>query len=222
MIQNVAFGTKGYDMFSHDVEHLTTSRIISRLQGKSYVGVTKDEYKSMKQLAKQKDKRDQQEAKKLGYKPQIISSVMKSNLLQLRRTVQKIINAVGEPENKTFTVLGLAFKPETDDVRESSSIYIIKELLRIGGIIRAYDPKAMNNMKKLHSELAINFCDDELTACKGSDCIIIATEWEQFRGIDFRIIKGIVNNPVVIDLRNMFEPGYIKDIGFLYTGVGRQ
>jgi UDPglucose 6-dehydrogenase len=161
-------------------------------------------------------------AKDLGYKPEIISSVMKSNLLQQRRTVQKIINAVGEPENKTFTLLGLAFKPETADVRESSSIYIIKELLRKGGIIRAYDPKAMNNMKNSHPELAVKYYDDELTACEGSDCIIIATEWEQFRVIDFKIIKGVVNKPVVIDLRNMFEPSYIKDNGFLYIGIGRQ
>lgn len=161
-------------------------------------------------------------AKDLGYKPEIISSVMKSNLLQRRRMVQKIINAVGEPENKTFTLLGLTFKPETADIRESSSIYIIEELLRIGGIIRAYDPKAMNNMRKLHPELAIKYCEDELTACEGSDCIIIATEWEQFRGIDFKIIKGVVNKPVVVDLRNMFEPSFIKDNGFLYIGIGRQ
>lgn len=161
-------------------------------------------------------------AKDLGYKPEIISSVMKSNLLQRKKTVQKIINAVGEPENKTFTLLGLAFKPETADIRESSSIYIIEELLRIGGIIRVYDPQAMSNMKKLYPELTIKYCDDELTACEGSDCVIIATEWEQFRGIDFKIIKEIVNKPVVIDLRNMFEPSYIKDNGFLYIGIGRQ
>ncbi|NLE24319.1 MAG: UDP-glucose/GDP-mannose dehydrogenase family protein [Clostridiaceae bacterium] len=161
-------------------------------------------------------------AKDLGYKPEIISSVMKSNLLQRKRMVQKIVNAVGEPENKAFTLLGLAFKPETADIRESSSIYIIEELLRMGGIIRAYDPEAMNNMKKMHPELSIKYCDDELTACEGSDCIIIATEWEQFRDIDFRTIKGIVNKPVVIDLRNMFEPSYIKDNGFLYLGIGRQ
>lgn len=161
-------------------------------------------------------------AKDLGYKPEIISSVMKSNLLQRKRAVQKIINAVGDPENKTFALLGLAFKPETADIRESSSIYIIEELLRVGGIIRAYDPEAMDSMKKLHPELAIKYCADELTACEGSDCIIIATEWEQFRGINFKIIKEIVNKPVVIDLRNMFEPSYIKDNGFLYIGIGRQ
>lgn len=79
----------------------------------------------------------------------------------------------------------------------------------------------MQNTKKLHPELDIMYCDDEFTACQGSDCIIIATEWEQFRGIDFKVIKEIVNKPVVIDLRNMFEPGYIKNNGFFYMGIGR-
>ncbi len=161
-------------------------------------------------------------AKDLGYTPEIVTSVMKSNLSQQRRAVQKIINAVGEPENKTFTILGVAFIPETDDIRASTSIYIIEELLRIGGKIKAFDPKALNNMKELHPELAVEYCDNTLTACEGSDCIIVATEWEQFRGIDFEIMKGIVKNPVLIDLRNMFEPGYIKDLGFLYIGTGRQ
>jgi UDPglucose 6-dehydrogenase len=161
-------------------------------------------------------------AKDLGYKPEIVSSVIKSNSLQRKRVVQKIISVVGEPENKTFTLLGLAFKPETADIRESSSIYIIEELLRVGGIIRAYDPKAMDPMKKLHPELTIEYCDDELAACEGSDCIILATEWEQFRNIDFKIVKDIVHKPVVIDLRNMFDPGYIKNNGFSYIGIGRQ
>jgi UDPglucose 6-dehydrogenase len=71
-------------------------------------------------------------------------------------------------------------------------------------------------------ELAIKYCEDELTACTDSDCIIIATEWEQFRDLDFESIKEIVNNPLIIDLRNMFEPGYIKDFGFKYIGIGRQ
>ncbi|NLV51083.1 MAG: UDP-glucose/GDP-mannose dehydrogenase family protein [Clostridiales bacterium] len=161
-------------------------------------------------------------ANDLGYDPEIISSIMKSNLSQRKKTVQKIINSVGDPADKTFTVLGLSFKPETEDIRESASIYIIEELLSVGGIIRAYDPKAMNNMKKLYPELAVDYCGDALTACEGSDCIIIATEWEQFFDLDFKIIKDIVNKPVVIDLRNMFEPGYIKDNGFMYTGVGKQ
>lgn len=160
--------------------------------------------------------------KVLGYKPEIINSVIKSNQFQRKIAVQKIINVVGELENKTFTVLGLAFKPETADIRESSSIYIIEELLQKGGIVKVFDPQAMNNTKNMYPEFAIKYCDDELSACEGSDCIIVATEWKQFQDLDFTMIKGIVNNPVIIDLRNMFEPSYIKDNGFLYMGIGRQ
>ncbi len=161
-------------------------------------------------------------AEDLGYKPEIVSSVMKSNALQRSRSVQKIIRAVGEPENKTFTLLGLSFKPETADIRESFSSYIMEELLHSGAQIRAYDPKAMENMRQLHSEPAVRYCDDALTACEGSDCIIIATEWDQFRNMDFKRIKEIVKNPLVIDLRNMFEPSQIRDQGFIYIGIGRQ
>jgi UDPglucose 6-dehydrogenase len=157
----------------------------------------------------------------LGYKPEIVSSVMKSNALQRSRSVQKIKKAVGEPENKTFTLLGLSFKPETADIREYFSSYIMEELLQSGAKIRAYDPKAMENMRRLHSEPAIRYCDDALTACEGSDCIIIATEWDQFRNMDFGRIKEIVKNPLVIDLRNMFEPSQIRDQGITYIGGGR-
>lgn len=161
-------------------------------------------------------------ARDLGYNPEIVRSVMKSNALQRSRSVQKIIQAAGEPENKTFTLLGLAFKPETADIRESFSTYAMEELLRSGAQIRAYDPKAMENMRKLHSEPAVEYCEDALTACEGSDCIIIATEWEQFRDLDFQRMKDIVKNPLIVDLRNMFEPSQIRDKGFTYIGIGRQ
>jgi UDPglucose 6-dehydrogenase len=161
-------------------------------------------------------------AKDLGYEPEIITSIMKSNLSQRKRAVQKIINATGDAKNKTFTVLGLAFKPGTTDIRESSSVYIIEELLRAGGIVKVYDPKAMDNMKQLFPEPVITYCSDELSACAGSDCIILATEWDQFRDIDFKALLGIVNQPVVIDLRNMYDPKYVKDSGFRYIGVGKQ
>jgi UDPglucose 6-dehydrogenase len=86
-------------------------------------------------------------AEALGYEPELIGSIIKSNSAQHKRTVQKIIKSVAEPENKVFTVLGLAFKPDTTDIRESSSIYIIKELLNAGGIIKGHDPKAMDTTR---------------------------------------------------------------------------
>ena len=161
-------------------------------------------------------------AEDLDYKPIIIKSVMDSNLEQKNRSLKKIIKAVGEVQNKIFTVLGLAFKPETDDIRESPSIYILKALKKLKGIIKVFDPQAMGNTKKLYSELDLQYCDDEYSACQGSDCIILATEWEQFKRLDFDCLKSIVNTPVFIDLKNMYEPSFVKGKGFLYKGVGRQ
>jgi UDPglucose 6-dehydrogenase len=158
----------------------------------------------------------------LGYKPKIIERVMKSNLEQKKRALQMITNIVGEVRNKTFTVLGLAFKAETDDIRESPSIYIIKALLKNEGKVKAFDPKAMENTKKIYPELDISYCEDEYSACQESDCIILATEWEQFGSLDFTSLKSIVKSPVFIDLKNMYEPNDVKAEGFSYKGVGRQ
>jgi UDPglucose 6-dehydrogenase len=158
----------------------------------------------------------------LGYKPKIIERVMKSNLEQKKRSVKMITNVVGEVQNKTITVLGLAFKAETDDIRESSSIYIVNTLLKENAKVKVFDPKAMNNMKKLYPELAVEYCDDEYSACYGSDCIVLATEWEQFKRLDFTNIINNVNTPILIDLKNLYEPLLIKEIGFQYKGIGRQ
>jgi UDPglucose 6-dehydrogenase len=158
----------------------------------------------------------------LGYKPKIIERVRKTNLNQKKRAVKIINNFVGEIKNKTFTVLGLAFKPETDDIREAPSIYIIKALLKYGGKVKVFDPKAMNSLKKLYPKLEVQYCEDEYSACRDSDCIIVVTEWEQFKKLDFMNLKGIVNNPVFIDLKNMFDPKYVIDKGFLYKSIGRK
>ena len=133
-----------------------------------------------------------------------------------------ITSLVGDVQNKTLTVLGLAFKAETDDIRESPSIYIVNALLNENAIVKVFDPKAMNNMKKLYTELDVQYCDNEYSACLGSDCIIVATEWEQFKNLDFANLKNIVNNPILVDLKNLYEPKAIRETGFIYKGIGRQ
>lgn len=158
----------------------------------------------------------------LGYRPGVIASVIKSNLAQKRRVLKTIKSVSGEVRDKTFTVLGLAFKAETDDIRESPAVYIVKALLKRGGRVKVFDPKAMDNMKKLYPGLDIEYCDSEYSACRGSDCIILATEWKQFKGLDFTSLKGIVNSPAFIDLKNIYEPEDIRGKGFVYKGVGRQ
>lgn len=159
--------------------------------------------------------------KRLGYVPRIVKSVINVNDNQRKQMVRKIRKAVGKLENKVITVLGIAFKPETDDIRESPSIYIIKILLEEKAVIKVYDPKALDNTKKYYPELNVQYREDEYSACEGSDCIILATEWEQFKNLDFQRLKGIVNKPVFIDLRNIYNPSFVKDSGFIYEGVGR-
>jgi UDPglucose 6-dehydrogenase len=136
--------------------------------------------------------------------------------------VEKIKSTIGSLENKLITILGIAFKPETDDIRESPAISIIRKLLDEGAKIKAFDPEAMENAKKIYPELSIEYCMDVTSACKASDCIVLVTEWQEFLNLDFMKLKEIVQTPVFIDLRNAYTPSYIKDLGFSYKGVGRK
>ena len=160
--------------------------------------------------------------KRLGYVPKIVKSVISVNDNQRKQMVRKIRKTVGNLENKVITVLGIAFKPETDDIRESPSLYIIKTLLEGKAVVKLFDPQALDNAKKYYPELSVQYCKDEYSACEGSDCIVLATEWEQFKNLDFQRLKGIVNKPVFIDLRNVYIPSIVKDSGFSYEGVGRK
>jgi UDPglucose 6-dehydrogenase len=161
------------------------------------------------------------QGKNLGCKIEIIEGVLKTNSHQIDLCIQRIKNTTGELKGKTFTVLGLSFKADTADIRESPSINIVEELLNLGGTLKVFDPQAMDNMKKTYPDMNVKYCENEYEACAQSDCIIFATEWGQFREIDFTALKGIVRTPVVIDLRNIFTPSYVKGKGFIYKGVGR-
>jgi len=160
-------------------------------------------------------------AKNLGYKPLVIESVIKSNMLQIKHALSKIKKIVLEVKDKNFTVLGLAFKEGTDDIRDSPSLSIIKELIKLGGNVCVYDPKAIENTKILYPMLNIKYCEDEYSACLKSDCIIIATEWAQFQNLDYVEIKKTMNTPIIIDLKNILNMNTIKDLGFIYKGVGK-
>lgn len=156
-----------------------------------------------------------------GYDAKLIDSVIEINECQKRRMVEKISAASDPLEKSTITILGVAFKPETDDIRESPSIAIIKDLLERKAQIRVYDPKALGNMKKQYPELAVAYCDSVLSACKGSDCIVLVTEWKEFTLLDFKKLKSIMKRPVFLDLRNVYLPEPIRAHGFYYEGVGR-
>lgn len=158
-------------------------------------------------------------ASKKEYDFKILDAVITANKRQREIMVGKIKRLVGNLKDKTIGILGLAFKPNTDDIRESASLDIIKLLLKEGARIKCYDPLAVGNTKKILPEIA--YCSDEYETAQDSDALVIATEWNQFRNLNLLKIKKILKNPILIDLKNLYEPKKMKEIGFIYEGVGR-
>ncbi len=158
-------------------------------------------------------------AEKHGYRFEIVRAVMKVNQRQKELMVAKIKKAVGVLKGKTLGVLGLSFKPNTDDMREAPSITIIQALQREGAKIKAYDPQAMEAAKKIFKN--IEYGRDAYEVAKGSDALIIVTEWNQFRNLDLKRLKNIMKTPIFLDLRNIYDPEKMKEMGFKYYGVGR-
>jgi UDPglucose 6-dehydrogenase len=120
---------------------------------------------------------------------------------------------------KTVAVLGLSFKPETDDMRDAPSLGIIRELLARGAGVRAFDPVAMANAA---GELpGVQLCKSEYETCENADVLVLVTEWNQFRMLDLERVKGLLREPVVVDLRNVYDPAAMRKAGFRYDSVGR-
>ena len=159
-------------------------------------------------------------AKVHGYEFKSLNAVVSANKKQRELMVDKIRQSVGNLKGKSISVLGLAFKMNTDDIRESSSIDIIMMLLKEGAKIKCFDPMAMENCRKILPE--ITYCENEYDAARGGDALVIATEWNQFRNLDLIKIKELLRTTILIDLRNLYEPEKVKEIGFVYTGVGRR
>ena len=158
--------------------------------------------------------------KKYGVKMNLIESVISTNEIQKKRMVEKITRLLGSLDGKTVAVLGLAFKQLTDDIRESSALTIVKEILDQGGKIQAHDPKAMDNFAKTFPD--IMYCHTAYDAVKNADAVIIVTEWNEYRGLDLNKIKTAMNGNILIDTRNLLEPDLVKEAGFIYEGVGRK
>ncbi len=158
-------------------------------------------------------------AESFGYEFQSLKAVVSANKKQRELMVEKIKHLVGGLKGKQIGILGLAFKQNTDDIRESSSIDIIKILLKEGAKIKCFDPLAMENTKKILPD--ITYCENEYDVAEGSDCLVIATEWNQFRNLDLLKIKKLLKSPILLDLRNLYEPKKVKELGFVYEGVGR-
>ncbi|HEX8410224.1 MAG TPA: nucleotide sugar dehydrogenase, partial [Thermoanaerobaculia bacterium] len=159
-------------------------------------------------------------ARQQGYDFQIMEAVLRVNDAVKLRMIDKIITALnGEVSGKTVAMLGLAFKPETDDMRDSPTIPIIKGLQERGATIRAYDPQAIQNAKSFFHD--ITYCEDAYTTAEGADALVLATEWNEFRALNFERIRKALREPVLIDLRNVYDPVRMATLGFRYTSVGR-
>lgn len=158
-------------------------------------------------------------AEEHGLRFEIIEGVLSANERVKRRMIGKIEKAFGSLTGKTVAVLGLAFKGDTDDMRESPAIPVIEGLVERGATIRAYDPAAMTAAKPLLP--AITYCADAYEAADGADGVVIATEWNQFRALDFAELKSRLAAPLMVDLRNLYAPDRVATEGFRYHSVGR-
>jgi UDPglucose 6-dehydrogenase len=159
-----------------------------------------------------------------GVRMSIVDSVVKANDFQRHRMVRKLESALGDLKDKVVAVLGLAFKQGTDDVRESSAIPIVLEIIERGARVRVYDPQAMENAKKLAfagAPAKIVYGADEYDAARDADAIVILTEWNQFRHLDFGRIAGAMRGNFFFDFRNIYEPEDVAKLGFRYESVGR-
>ena len=150
----------------------------------------------------------------------IIEAVVAVNDQRKRAMARKVSAALGgETRGKTIAVLGLTFKPNTDDMREAPSIPLITALQDMGAKVRAYDPTGMEQAKGLIGN--VTFCKDAYDCAEGAAVLVIVTEWEQFRALDFARLRKVMERPVLVDLRNIYRPGEVARHGFIYDSVGR-
>ena len=158
-------------------------------------------------------------AREKGYVFKVLESVIEVNEEQKKRMVMKIKEKVEDLRGKTIGILGLSFKPNTNDIRESSSIAIIQGLLAMGAKVKTFDPAAMEEAKAVLPE--VEYGKDAYDVAKGADVLVLVTEWNQFRRLDLQRIRGLLKNPIFIYLRNVYDPDQMRRLGFNYCGVGR-
>jgi len=156
-------------------------------------------------------------ARENGYNPKILNSVIDINEFQIEAFVKKILNLLEKADNAQITLLGLSFKPGTDDLRAAPALKIVEKLIEKGIKINVYDPC----LRKNTTQMRIEIFNDVYLALKGSDAMVLVTEWPEFQGLDFDRVKNALKRPIIIDGRNAYDPKKIKELGFMYLGVGR-
>jgi UDPglucose 6-dehydrogenase len=165
-------------------------------------------------------------ADEAGLHPQLLHAVMDINHDQRRLVVSKLSNILGSLRGTTIGILGLAFKPNTDDMREAPSIDIIRWVISQGAQVRVYDPVAQKTGRvALESEGirmdAVTFCDGPYQVAEGTDALVLVTEWNEFKSLNMLQIRNLMHRPILVDARNIYEPGEMNRIGFIYRGMGR-
>ncbi len=162
-------------------------------------------------------------AEEAGYNFRLVHSTIEVNRHQREVAVKKIEEAAGALKGKTVALLGLSFKPNTDDIRESPALDIALRLLDKGAKLRAFDPAAMKTAAEvLKGKGEVFYAKDSYEAAQGADLLVVATEWNQFRNLNLQRLKEALKEPVVVDLRNVYEPEKMKGLGFRYWGMGRR
>jgi UDPglucose 6-dehydrogenase len=158
-----------------------------------------------------------------GAPQRIVNAAIDVNARQRELLVEKIEELIGGAPGRRVAVLGLAFKPNTDDVRESPAVFVCRELAERGARVSAFDPVAMEAAAKdLHDVAdAVRFAANAYEAADGADALVIMTEWNEFRGLDLERVRGVMARPVVIDARNVLDPAQTQALGFVYAGTGR-
>ena len=161
-------------------------------------------------------------SKKNGYNPNLLSAVANVNKNQKKYFFNKILKKFGKNlKNRQFGVWGLSFKPGTDDMREAPSLYVLKQILKLGGTVKAHDPKAIDNSKKVYflNEKDISYSSHKYEVLKGSDALILLTEWPEFRSPDFKFIKDTLKKPIIFDGKNQYDKILLDKMGFDYYNI---
>ena len=157
--------------------------------------------------------------KRYGAPQTLVERVIDINEARKTAMAQRVLDSLDGNGNRTVAVLGLAFKPNTDDIREAPSLTIVEHLLANGAEVRVHDPEAMENAEKLLK--GVTFCDSALDAATGADAVVIVTEWNAYRGMDLKELAGVMRGNRLIDLRNIFRDDDIEGSGLVHTAIGR-
>jgi len=162
-----------------------------------------------------------QTAGEYGYKSKLLQSALEINTAQRKLVIQKLQEKLFILKGRTIGLLGLAFKPDTDDLRDAPALHIAERLIQIGARVKAYDPIAMEACRALHPELKIRYCDGPREVAEGADALVLVTEWREFAALSLPELAEVMAKPVLIDGRNLFHPEAAAAAGFDYAGIGR-